>query len=74
MRVRATVERGCDEVLARTGRATGAAPLCQDEAHGRRVADLTAYLRQSHAEADLAAAGALVLESPVATRDWMPGA
>jgi len=74
MRVRATVERGCDEVLARTGRATGAAPLGHDGRHSRRVADLTTYLRQSHAEADLAAAGALLLDSPGAGADWMPGA
>jgi alkylation response protein AidB-like acyl-CoA dehydrogenase len=73
MRVRASVERGCDEVLARTGRATGAGPLCRDEDHSRRVADLTTYLRQSHAEADLAAAGARVLEAAEPTADWLPG-
>lgn len=61
-RLRASVERGCDEVLARTGRATGAEPLCRDRAHARRVADLTVYLRQSHAESDLAALGRLVLD------------
>ena len=66
-RLRATVEAGCDEVLARTGRATGATPLCLDPDHARRVADLTVYLRQSHAEADLARLG----EAARDATDWL---
>lgn len=57
MRVRAAVERAATEVLDRVGRATGAGPLGHDRAHARRVADLTVYLRQSHAERDLADLG-----------------
>jgi alkylation response protein AidB-like acyl-CoA dehydrogenase len=53
--VRHLVESGATEVLDRVGRGTGAEPLGHDAAHARRVADLTVYLRQSHAEADLAA-------------------
>ncbi|HEY2199001.1 MAG TPA: acyl-CoA dehydrogenase, partial [Mycobacterium sp.] len=34
-------------------------PLCLDEQHARAVADLTVYVRQSHAERDLAALGSL---------------
>lgn len=60
LRVRAVVEETAREVLDRTGRALGAGPLCQDGAHARRVADLTVYLRQHHAESDLAELGALV--------------
>lgn len=60
-RVRAAVERTATEVVARVGRATGARPLCQDRAHGTRVADLEVYLRQSHAERDLAALGELTV-------------
>ncbi|MFI5842529.1 acyl-CoA dehydrogenase family protein [Catenuloplanes sp. NPDC051500] len=60
MRVRATVEHAATEVLDHVGRALGAGPLCRDEAHARRVADLTVYLRQSHAEADLEQLGRLV--------------
>ena len=41
-------------MLTRTGRALGAGPLGHDEAHSRAVADLTVYLRQHHAERDLA--------------------
>ena len=57
--VRSTVESTASEVLDRVGRALGATPLCQDAAHARRTADLTVYLRQSHAEADLARLGEL---------------
>ncbi|MCZ7438777.1 acyl-CoA dehydrogenase [Micromonospora sp. WMMC241] len=59
-RVRATVEATATTVVDRVGRALGAGPLCQDADHARRVADLTVYLRQSHAEADLAHLGELV--------------
>jgi alkylation response protein AidB-like acyl-CoA dehydrogenase len=60
LRVRALVEAVCTEVMLRVGRALGAGPLCRDEAHSRRVADLTVYLRQHHAERNLAELGALV--------------
>ncbi|MFE6861876.1 acyl-CoA dehydrogenase family protein [Nocardia sp. NPDC057668] len=55
--VRAIVEDAATITLDRVGRALGAAPLCMNSAHARRVADLTVYLRQSHGEADLAALG-----------------
>ncbi|MFI5836587.1 acyl-CoA dehydrogenase [Micromonospora sp. NPDC051300] len=58
--VRAVVEATATTVSDRVGRALGAGPLCQDATHARRVADLTVYLRQSHAEADLAHLGELV--------------
>ncbi|BBY66396.1 acyl-CoA dehydrogenase family protein [Mycolicibacterium helvum] len=59
-RLRAVVETAVDEVIARAARALGPAPLALDAAHARRVADLTMYIRQSHAEKDLAALGRLV--------------
>ncbi|MGI8532659.1 MAG: hypothetical protein ACR2KN_06610 [Geodermatophilaceae bacterium] len=62
MRARAGVEAACTEVLARVGRATGAVPLAADRAHARRVADLTVFLRQSHAERDLAELGSLLAD------------
>ena len=58
-RVRAVVEHAVDEAITRTGRALGPGPLCTDGPHARRVADLTVYVRQSHAERDLAALGRL---------------
>jgi alkylation response protein AidB-like acyl-CoA dehydrogenase len=67
LRVRALTEAAASEVLARTGRALGAGPLSHDEAHSRAVADLTVYLRQHHAERDLARLGELVAEQG---SDW----
>jgi len=62
LRVRALVEAVATEVMRRVGRALGAGPLSHDEAHSRLVADLTVYLRQHHAERDLAELGALVAD------------
>jgi alkylation response protein AidB-like acyl-CoA dehydrogenase len=67
MRVRAAVENAAGDVLVRIGRALGAVPLGHDAVHARAVADLTVYLRQHHAERDLAALG----KAASATRlDW----
>ena len=62
LRVRALTEAVASDVLARTGRALGAGPLSHDEDHSRAVADLTVYLRQHHAERDLARLGELVAQ------------
>ncbi|MGH3094501.1 MAG: acyl-CoA dehydrogenase [Streptosporangiales bacterium] len=61
LRTRAVVESAATDTVERVGRALGAAPLALDRAHGRRVADLALYLRQSHAERDLADLGERVL-------------
>ncbi|BBY31675.1 acyl-CoA dehydrogenase family protein [Mycolicibacterium sediminis] len=58
-RARAVVEHAVDETITRTGRALGPKPLALDARHAQRVADLTMYVRQSHAEKDLAALGRL---------------
>jgi alkylation response protein AidB-like acyl-CoA dehydrogenase len=63
LRARALTEAVAADVLTRTGRALGAGPLGHDEAHSRAVADLTVYLRQHHAERDLARLGELVAEA-----------
>jgi len=60
LRVRACVEAAANEVLLRTGRALGPGPLCSDAIHAQRCADLPVFLRQSHAEHDLAALGRCV--------------
>jgi hypothetical protein len=62
LRVRTLTEAVAADVLARTGRALGAGPLGHDRAHSRAVADLTVYLRQHHAEQDLARLGELVAD------------
>lgn len=58
-RARAVVEHAVDQVITRTGRALGPGPLAMDGAHARNVVDLSIYVRQSHAEKDLAALGRL---------------
>ncbi len=63
-RTRAVVETAVDEVITRTGRALGPAPLAQDARHASRVADLMMYVRQSHAERDLAQLGRLAGRGP----------
>jgi hypothetical protein len=62
LRARAVVEAAVDIALRRSGRALGPGPLVRDEDHARRVADLEIYVRQSHAERDLAMLGELVGE------------
>jgi alkylation response protein AidB-like acyl-CoA dehydrogenase len=62
LRVRALTESVATDVMGRVGRALGAGPLGHDEAHSRAVADLTVYLRQHHAERDLANLGAITAE------------
>ena len=66
VRVRCTVEMAASQVIDRVGGALGAGPLGHHEAHARRISDLTVYLRQSHAEADLAHLGTLLKEEPPA--------
>ena len=58
-RTRAVVETAVDEAMGRTARALGPAPLAQDAKHAQRVADLSIYIRQSHAERDLERLGVL---------------
>ena len=66
--VRAVVEQAVTLTIDRVGRALGAAPLCLDGAHAQAVADVQVYVRQSHAERDLAALGGLVAASAGAGR------
>ncbi len=61
-RVRQVVADSAEETLTRLAHALGPAPLTGDEEHARRVADLTVYLRQHHAERDLARQGSMVLD------------
>lgn len=56
-RVRAVVADAAEQVMTVVGHALGPAPLTHDTTHVRRVADLTVYLRQHHAERDLARLG-----------------
>jgi alkylation response protein AidB-like acyl-CoA dehydrogenase len=55
--VRHLVERTIVGIIDRCGRALGASPLALDVSHARRVADLGLYVRQHHADHDLALIG-----------------
>ena len=70
-RVRATVARACDEIIERSGRALGPAPLALDAAHAKRVADLSLYVRQYHSERDQEALGRSLLDSPSGDVSWI---
>ena len=59
--VRHLVERTIVGLIDRCGRALGASPLALDAGHARRVADLSLYIRQHHADHDLALIGREVL-------------
>ena len=61
LRVRATVADAVERTIRHVGHALGPAPLAFDEDHARRVADLELYVRQHHAERDLARLGDAVL-------------
>ncbi len=65
LRARAVVETAVETVLRGVGRATGPGPLAHDADHARHVADLQVYVRQSHAERDLAALGELAATQPM---------
>lgn len=61
-RVRAQVEHAAEQVIQHVGRALGATPFCRNAHFARLSADLPVYLRQSHAERDLAVLGQQVAE------------
>lgn len=60
-RARAVVEQAAEQVIRHVGHAVGAGPYCKDRQFARLIADLPVFLRQSHAERDLAALGQQVL-------------
>jgi alkylation response protein AidB-like acyl-CoA dehydrogenase len=64
-RVRAVVAQATESLIGLAGHALGPKPLTQDDEHARRVADLTVYVRQHHAERDVAELGRAVLDAGV---------
>ncbi|MGI4778542.1 MAG: acyl-CoA dehydrogenase [Janthinobacterium lividum] len=62
-RARSICESTATTVVAHAGRALGAAPLCRDARFAQAMADLPVFIRQSHAERDLAALGGLLLDA-----------
>jgi len=57
--VRHVIEQGCTDLMRRLTRAYGPHPLAMNETISRRYQELDLYVRQSHAERDLEALGAL---------------
>lgn len=64
-RTRAIVADAAETVLRESDRALGPLPLVADEAHARRVADARIYLRQHHADRDLARLGRTLVDAAV---------
>jgi len=62
--LRHLVELHATDILRRLPRAYGPHPLAFEEAVATRYQELDLYLRQSHAERDLAALGATLLDLP----------
>ncbi|GFM81267.1 acyl-CoA dehydrogenase [Pseudomonas cichorii] len=67
-RCRAHIEHTAEQVIHHVGRALGATPYCKDAHFARLIADLPVFLRQSHAEKDLAILGQLA--SKASTSPW----
>lgn len=63
-RVRHVVAGAAEEVLVRTAHGLGPGPLSREPDHAQRVADLSLYLRQHHAERDAVALGRMLLRAP----------
>lgn len=63
LRVRLCVEESATLTLAEVGRALGATPFCRDAHFARAAADLPVFMRQSHADRDLAALGERLLDA-----------
>ncbi len=61
--MRLAAEASATLALAEVGRALGATPFCRDAKFARAAADLPVFIRQSHAERDLAALGERLLDA-----------
>lgn len=70
LRTRLCAEQTATAVLAEVGRALGATPFCRDARFARAAADLPVFIRQSHAERDLAALGERAVQAE-ATAWWL---
>ncbi|AZE55546.1 Acyl-CoA dehydrogenase/oxidase domain protein [Pseudomonas synxantha] len=62
---RACIEDTVEQVMHHVGRGVGAGPYCKDPHFAQLMADLPVYVRQSHAERDLAALGEQVAGEPL---------
>lgn len=72
LRVRLACEATADTVMHHAGRALGAGPLCRNPRFARAMADLPVFIRQSHAERDLAALGTRVAGEAKESKEGTP--
>lgn len=70
LRARIAVEDAAVAVMWRAGRAIGAGPLVRDEHLAQAMTDLPIFLRQSHAERDLATLGSALIEAGPPVKPW----
>lgn len=70
VRTRSVVAETVESVLRVADHAMGPAPLATDAEHAQRVSDLRLYVRQHHAERDLAALGRQVIDRADADDLW----
>jgi hypothetical protein len=70
LRLRGAADATARLVLDHAGRALGAGPLCRDRAVARHFADLPVFLRQTHAERDLASLGELITAADSPGEAW----
>lgn len=64
LRVRAVVAAACEAVLTVAEHELGPGPQVSEPEHAARLVDLRLYLRQHHAERDVAALGRAAVEDP----------
>ncbi|MEX2476020.1 hypothetical protein [Marinobacter sp.] len=58
------IERACTDILDRFGRTLGPRPFAFETGNARRIAELTLYIRQCHAERDLEELGSYLEAHP----------
>jgi alkylation response protein AidB-like acyl-CoA dehydrogenase len=72
LRVRAVTASAAERAIRQAWHALGPAPLAFSEEHARRVADLELYVRQHHAERDLARLGSAASSAVAPARETGP--
>jgi hypothetical protein len=70
VRARSVVAQTVETVIQLADHAMGPAPLAHDAEHAQRISDLRLYVRQHHAERDVADLGDRVLRSARNTAPW----
>jgi alkylation response protein AidB-like acyl-CoA dehydrogenase len=70
VRARSMVAQTVDTVIRVADHAMGPAPLAHDAEHAQRISDLRLYVRQHHAERDVADLGGRVLRSAGEEAAW----